>query len=383
MKIQVPAGALRLAAGWAAKIAPKKPTPPIIGGVLIDADEGLRLSATDYDMFGSVTVPDAIVPDGGRAVVSARLLDALVSTVRAGDEVMLESSDRGLGMSDGRTHWTLPVMELEEWPSFPDLGSPLGAIEVAPLARGLTRTIPMISTDATQQHMHGIQFGLADDLTLAATDSYRLAVATLPWRPSDGLEATSIVIPTELLRAAKDALSDTQGRLTLRTDGNTVALTTERHTITGCLMDVSFPPWPRLIPASSKIITTITVPTDTLDHATTQVATFGKVEGKDSVVKLRLAVIPEGIAVHLSRNENATSAFVKTHSYTGDPITVTVNHAFLQQAIIALGSPMATLRFTKESGKPFLLAPADHHGDPIDDGYQHLLMTLKADKAAA
>lgn len=382
MKIQVPAKALRAATGWAVKIAPKNPAPPIIGCVLIDADDGLRLSATDYSMFGTVVVPDATVPDEGRAVVSARLLDALVSTVRAGDEVLLELGDRGLEMSAGRTRWTLPVMGVDEWPPFPDPGDPVGEIDIDPLARALARTIPMISTDADRPNLHGVQFGLADDLTLAATDSYRLAVAKLPWQPGDSLEPTSIVIPAELLRTAKDALSDTHGRLTLRTDENTVSLTTERHAITGRLLDTPFPDWPRLIPQSNEIITTVTIPSGTFESDTTQVGTYGKVESKGANVKLQLSIIPEGIAVHLHEDENATSAFIKAHAYSGKPITVVVSHTFLREAIIALGSPMTTLRFTSNPGKPFLIAPADDHGDPIHDGYEHLLMTMKARKAA-
>src|SRR5689334_9037021 len=75
MKIRVERDGLADAVAWVARSLPSRPPVPVLGGVLLDAesDDSLTVSGFDYEVSAQVGVP-ATIADGGRALVSGRLL---------------------------------------------------------------------------------------------------------------------------------------------------------------------------------------------------------------------------------------------------------------------------------------------------------------------
>lgn len=373
MRLHISGGALNTAAAWAARIAPSNPAGnPIMGGVLLDAgDIDLELRATDFDTFGSATA-EATIGEPGKTVVSARLLAAIAKTLRADDEVSLETSDRGVELRVKRYKASLPVMDVEDWAHWPEHGEPIGTISATALSRGLARVLPAVSEDGTLPVLTGVEFAFADTLTLAATDKYRVAAAELPWQPTLETTPHALTIPSALLATMCDAIEIGGGDVTIYSDGNTVTLATARHRVTGRLIDGAFVKWQRLM-EQKETSTTVTVDVDTLSRAVKQVS--AAIEGKKDTLRLSLAA--DGIGVALVENPDAAGDIVEPEVFDGDPITIGVSCRYLRDALGCVDSPMALLRLQVDPTKPFLLFPADENGKAIEDGYQHLLIATR------
>src|SRR5205823_14108330 len=74
VRFRVERGVLAEAVAWTARSLPARPPVPVLAGLLVEAGpDGLTLSGFDYEVSTRVTV-DADVLEGGRVLVSGRLL---------------------------------------------------------------------------------------------------------------------------------------------------------------------------------------------------------------------------------------------------------------------------------------------------------------------
>jgi DNA polymerase III subunit beta len=375
MKLTIQGGALNTAAAWAARIAPSNPAgAPIMGGVLLDANDQLRLSSTDFDTFGSVTT-EANIGKPGKVVVSARLLSAIAKTLRADDQVSLETVARGVELRVKRYKASLPVLDVADWPRWPEIGDPIGTIPAGVLARGLARVLPAVSEDNTLPVLTGVEFGFSDTLTLAATDKYRVAAAELSWQPSLESPPSSLTVPSTPLATMRDVIEDDGDDVTLYNDGNTVTLATTRHQVTGRLIDGAFQKWQPLM-AQPAPATTVTVNVTALGRAVKQVS--AAVEGKKAD-QLRLEFTKDGIGVALAADPDSSSDIVEPGDFTfdGEPIVIGVSHHYLRDALACIDAPMAQLRLNADPTKPFLLYAAGEDGKLLADGYRHLVVATR------
>lgn len=377
MKFQITAGDLTPAVAWAAKIAPGNPPMPMLGGIQLTATaDGLTLAVTDLNTFGSVTVAGTVTEDGV-IVVSARLLAAITKTLRTGDQVTAGIVDRGLELRSGRARWVLPALgEPDGWPVWPDPGDPIGTIRADVLVRGLERVLPAVST-ATDglPVLLGVAVEAGETLTVAATDRYRMAVAELDCSPAPDTGETGFVAPTALLRAAMAVLGGSGADVTLHSDGNTASVVSDRHTITGRLIDGTYPSWrPIAAQPERNAATTVCVDTSELAHAADQAAALANAKD-DAGDLLRIEPAVDGVAVTLAvATDGDATASVDVHHLDGEDITVGVRHQYLRDALACLGSPMVVLTFQASAHKAFMLRPADSDGKVLEDGYGHVLM---------
>lgn len=373
MDITVNAGTLRTAAAWVASVAPAKPTSPIFSGVHLTATHDvLRLSATDYDLFVDTTIPTVKGREPGCAVVSARLLAAITMSVRAADDLTLRTTGRGVSVTCGGARWALPTLDLREWPAFPDLGGAVGDVDVEAFMVAVTRTTPVASISAAESFLGGVQLTFGPQLAFVATDRYRLAVAEVPWRPYVPEVPRPVMVPTGVLRVVTDALKGTRGAVTVRVN-DAITFTTDHHQVTGRLIDTQFVQWEPSLPDPVNAIATVVVSTGELGDALTQVS----VSDLGSVVHVVLAVSPVGITMRLKNDPDAADITVPVHSVTGELVTVACSQRYLRDALTTVGSPMAVLRFFGGPAAPFLVTAADGDGEPITDGYRHLVVSVR------
>lgn len=377
MRIHTTGGALNSAASWAAKLSPTKPVMPVLGGVLLDAGDELRISASDFNVFGTVTAAGTVVEEG-RAVVSARLLAAVTGTLKATADVTVASDATTGGRLEvrcGRSRWALPQMESDEWPMFPNVGDPIGKVPAETLRHALARVLPAVDkVDAQPPVLAGVAVNIAETLTLVGTDRYRLAAAALQWQPALGVEHHQIVVPGDVLRTALGAIHDSHGDVSLCTDGNTFGVVTDQHRVLGRLMGGDFPKWQGFLSGPEEHAATI---------ATVQVGPLLDAVNGVSVVladkeALALDFTEGGIGISPALGDQGEAdTTVDCHAWTGPSISLGLAHHLLRDALTCLASDFAVLTFTANPNRPFLLRPANEQGEVIDDGYGHVLMPMR------
>jgi DNA polymerase III subunit beta len=199
MKFRVNRDVLGEAVAWVARELPTRPVVPVLSGLLLQAGtDGLTLSCFDYEVSARVELP-AEVGEPGTALVPGRLLAEITRSLPP-DDVEFTSATGLLVLTCGSAEFALVALPLEEYPKLPQLPAVAGTVDGGALASAASQVVPSSSRDDTLPMLTGVNIDFdGHALTLAATDRYRLAVRTVPWRPADPTVRASALVPARTL----------------------------------------------------------------------------------------------------------------------------------------------------------------------------------------
>jgi len=372
MKIRIERDPLADAVAWAARILPQKSQLPVLSGLRLDADSSgaLKLSGFDYEVSAEAEL-DVTVAEAGSVLVPGRLLADITRSL-PGQPVDIATDGSRVQVSCGSARFTLPTLPLDEYPTLPDMPEVAGTLGSDAFAAAVTSVAVAAGRDDTLPVLTGIRIEIdGEDVTLAATDRYRLAVRTLRWQPADpSLQATALVPARTLAEAAKSLTAGAEVTLALAAgtsgEGMFGLAGTTRRTTTR-LLDGEFPKYRSLLPDSAAA--TASIDTDALTEAVRRVSL---VASRTSPVRLSFSA--DGLVLEAGGLDEAEAAESLPASFEGDPLTIAFNPAYLLDGLGAIDSDEARLSFTAAT-KPAVLT-----GKASEDGagdYRYLLMPVR------
>jgi DNA polymerase III subunit beta len=150
----------------------------VLGGILLRARDGLlELEATDMELSLRTTVA-ASVEGEGAIVVPAKLLGDVVRLLPAAEVTIAHRPEDGVAtIESGSYSGRLNVFAAEDFPRLPAIDVPLHEVESASLLDTVQRVSRAASRDESRPVLTGILVRFeGSSLTMAATDSYRMAV---------------------------------------------------------------------------------------------------------------------------------------------------------------------------------------------------------------
>ncbi|GGY82771.1 DNA polymerase III subunit beta [Streptomyces omiyaensis] len=370
MKLRIDHADLAAAVGYAARTLPSRPPAPVLAGLLLDAtgDERLRIRAFDYEVSADTTALAAVTTPG-RALVPGRLLADITAALR--DDVHLDLDGTRLTVRAGSARFTLPLLPLEEYPALPEPGTITGTLPAPAFAEAVAQVACAVSREEALPVLNGV--GLRHDheagtLTLSATDRYRYAVRTLPWKDA-ALPDTNTVVPGRaLLDAAKAAADGATVDLVLPADSNGLfALHGEHHTTTIRSLNGELPKYASLFP--TEFAHTATVEIAALKAAVQRVALVSP--KKDGPV--RLTFTGDGtLALESGTGDDAQALDAVDTALDGAELAISFNPTFLLDGLSALTTEAVTFGFTSPT-KPAVLR--GHSSD--DQALRYLLMPIR------
>src|SRR3954467_15106164 len=225
------------------------------------------------------------------------------------------------------------------------LGSDAFAAAVASVAvaAGRDDTLPVLT---------GIRIEIdGEDVTLAATDRYRLAVRTLRWKPVDpALQATALVPARTLAEAAKSLTSGAEVTLALATGGTgegMLGLSGGSRRTTTRLLDGEFPKYRSLLPHTAAA--TAAIDTNPLTETVRRVSL---VATRTSPVRLSFSA--DGLVLEAGGLDEAEAAGALPASVGGEPLTIPVHPTYLLDGLGAIDSDGGRVAFTRppQAGPP-------------------------------
>jgi DNA polymerase-3 subunit beta len=190
--------ALKLAAGAIST----RTSLPVLKNILIDAaGDRLRLAGTDLEV-SIEAYAGAEVKEPGAVTTRENELTSLLAGFDSDAEIRLEQAGDWIKLLSGRSAYRLPTLSSEEFPSLPDVeGVPdeekaILKIPLGEFRQAVGRVAPFASTDETRPVLTTVCVKTGDGLTLAATDTHRLSVLSLP---STVMPARDILLPAKTL----------------------------------------------------------------------------------------------------------------------------------------------------------------------------------------
>ncbi len=199
MRFRVGREALGDAVAFVARALSPRPVIPMLSGIRVEADAGgLTLSCFDYEVSARARVA-AEVAEPGAALVPGRLLAEITRSLPDGPAEFAGEADI-VKLTCGSAEFELVSLTAEEYPVLPDSPPPVGAVDGGALARAIGQVAPAASRDDAVPMLTAVCLDVSgQDLTLAATDRYRLAVRQVPFEPATPECRAMALVPARVL----------------------------------------------------------------------------------------------------------------------------------------------------------------------------------------
>ena len=192
-----------------------KSSIPALEGILLECEDGLRLSG--YNMqTGIRTTVDAEVQEAGRIVLNARLFGEMIR--RLPDDMVLFDADEKLNvkLNCGDASFEMPGLSGDDYPELPEVDDEYSVtLEQRTLKAMIDQTSFAVSLNETRPIHTGVLFEISDKgLTMVAVDGFRLALRREPLEHIDG-GAFRFVAPGSALNEVEKICSDTDDMVTV------------------------------------------------------------------------------------------------------------------------------------------------------------------------
>jgi DNA polymerase III subunit beta len=361
------------AAGWALRTVGQRATLPALSGVRLEVrDDRLVLASTDLDITSELSIAVQAEREGV-ALVPGRLLgDVVRSLPQAAVSAELRDSDK-LELVCGRARFTLRTMPVEEFPELarPAADAPVAVIKAEEFARTVLQVARAASAEDARPVLTGVSLHAASgSLTAAATDSYRLAVRTVPW---DQQTETSVLVPRRALEEARRSAEQLGGEVRLVLEASQVTFDFGDRRLTTSLLEGRFPDYQQLIPADHE--GRLEVDRAELTEVVRRVAVVG--EANTTATPVTLHLTSDSVRVTAGSGEVGEAEEALPGELQGEPLEIAFNPRYLSDGLEAVGTERVVLEFRDEL-KPAVLRPALADEAPEASGdFLYLLMPVR------
>lgn len=305
-------------------LAERKTTVPILGTLLLRADQkGLAISATDLEQGGICYCPATIKKAGAIAVPAYRLAE-YVRSLPAGDLLLKEQTAGWLSLFCGRSHSRIAAASVDSYPELPKPPREGVSLSCGALARLAEKVIFAISTEQASSPLSGALLKLEKSgLTLVATDGHRLALATASADFPDLEKPIEVLIPKKALSAF---LRFAQGRndqpVRLAVTENHIFFVWQERLLLSRRLSGAFPNYERVLPAHSRFLS---LDRDELRASIERVSQFSEAHSRRIVVEIS----PGQLALRSENYNIGQSEEVLPVNYTDETLRIGFNASYL------------------------------------------------------
>jgi DNA polymerase III subunit beta len=372
MKFVVERDSLVDAVNWVSKSISNRPITTALLGIVIDASEEITLSGSDLETSAKAKFK-AEVSQKGKVLVPGRLLAEISRSLPAKPISFVLEGTRVL-VSAGSAKFTLPTLPLSEYPTLPELPAASGSLNSDLFATAVNQVAIAAGKDDSLPTLTGVFVEInKNQITLAATDRYRLAVRELTWSAQDAnIETTSLLRARTLADAAKSLIGTSQVTIALApttTNEKLVGFISEGKTMTSRVLDGSFPPFRHLLPSESTADAIIEV-APFLDSVR-RVALV-----TDKTVPLRLNFSNNTLQLEAGTGDEAQASEKLDINYKGEDINIAFNPTYLTDGLTAINTAFVHISFTG-ANKPAVLTGQTEAGSAPITNYKYLLMPMR------
>jgi DNA polymerase-3 subunit beta len=337
-----------------------------LSGVLLTASEGkVTLTATDLDMGLETTLAAEIDSEGSVLLPGRLLAEVARSLADAAVEIELRESEHDVEIRSGSSSFHLRVLPAEDFPKLPAPGEEPG-LKIP--AKELGASIDLVARAASRDDMRPVLTGVfvaasGAEMTMVATDSYRLAVKRTELESELGGEIDAN-IPARALRELGRILSS-EG-----VDETTVFLLSSQAvfqagaiTLTTRLIDGQFPNFRQLLPESYEH--DVRLPRADFLDVTRRVSQLAQRNAP-----LRLSFAPGELTIAAETPDVGDATETMPAAFEGEPLEIGFNPEFLKEGIESVEGDEVLLRLISPL-RPGLLQPVE------GEDFRYLVMPIR------
>ena len=358
---------------WVSRSLSTRPIQTALLGIVIDAEGNkVVLSGSDLETASRATT-DADVATAGKVLVPGKLL-ADISRSLPNKPVTIQLDGTRVLVNAGSAKFTLPVLPINEYPNLPEMPEALGTIDADLFNQAVAQVSIAAGKDDSLPSLTGVHVEVnGENITMAATDRYRLAVRELTFSPArPNTEAVALVRARTLHDAAKTLATAKNVNIALApasSNDRLAGFQTDSKSTTTRLLDGTFPPYRHLLPQESLTTTVIEV-APFLD-AVRRVALV-----TDKTIPLKLTFTGNTVTLEAGGGDEAQANEVFEINKTGEDLSIAFNPNYLLDGLHAINAPYAQISFNTSSKAAILMGKSDEKSAAIEN-FRYLLMPTK------
>ena len=345
------------AVAWVARSLPSKPTQPVLRAMLITADdEGLELAGFDYEVSTKARIPAEVTTPGRIAVAGKLVAEITASLPNKPVEVMVEGSK--VLVRCGSSRFELPSIPLDDYPQLPQLPKKTGEIHPRLFAEAVTQVAIAAGRDDTLPMLTGVHMEVhGEQMLLAATDRFRMAVRHLTWKPeSDAVDARLLIPAKTLLDNARsldsaglDVLDIAVGTGEQIGREGLFGVHADARQTTTRMLDADFPNFQPLLPKTHTSLASVEIAP--LQTAIRRVALMS-----DRSAQIRMEFSPGQVILSAGGADAGHAEEVLPCAFAGEPLLIAFNPGYLRDGLSVVHTERVVFGFTQPS-RPAILIP--------------------------
>ncbi|MDO5723131.1 MAG: DNA polymerase III subunit beta [Flaviflexus sp.] len=379
MKLRVGRDILADAVTWAGRTIPPRPAIPVLSGIHLSADGSGVLSISAYDPESTSCVEAAAdVDEAGECLVNGKMLGEICRSLPARPVDMTLDGTR-LDIECGSASFSLNTMALEEYPAMPETPTQIGTVDAADWQEAVTQVATAASKDETLPLLVSICIEIdGENISLLATDRYRLAVRDLTWQPANPQVKERILVKASRLAEIAKAYASSE-RVVLSVDqlsddeGGAVRILgfeAVGRQNTSRLIDGDYPQVRSLFPQQVN------------GHAVVSRSELLEAIKRSKIVvernsAVRLSFTDGNVTVEGGQGgDNAQAKEDVPARLVGEDISMSFNPLYLQDALSVTHGDYVRLSFTNDEKPVVLSAQAEEDGEDSPE-FRVLLMPIR------
>lgn len=357
---------------WVHRTVGERVSFPAMAGIKMSlAGDTLTLSSTNGQVDSELRVGVQGDRDGG-ALASGKLLSNVVHLL-PNDAVELEVEAESLHIRCGRASFELRLMMLEDFPSLrtPAEGASSATLKAAEFAALVGQVAKAASSEDARVVLTGVKLEAKNGrFTAAATDSYRLAVRTIPW---DGAGEMNALVSRRALDQARSAAELLGSEVTLVLEPSHATFQFPDRRLVSTLIEGKYPEYRQLIPDGFE--RRLRVDRQGLTEVVRRIAVVG--EADKSMTPVILQMDTDTVVVKADSSEAGQAEEAVPVELEGEPLAIAFNPRFLIDGLEAVGGEQVSFEFRDEMKPAILRPPAPEQGDDTPADFLYLLMPVR------
>lgn len=341
-------------------VAGKNINLPILSNVLIRANEQkVEFVATNLEL-AIVSNLRAKIEEPGVFTVPARTLNDFVNLL-SDEKVEITLKDNEIEVVSGKSSTKIKGTPADEFPVVPVVGEGKGyLIDAEALKRGLGQVFQAAAKNEIRPELAGVLFCFNDEpntLTMAATDSYRLAEKKI--KLLQGEEKARIIVPARTAQEINHILSLSKG---MENEKNVRLLVTDNQIVLRCnevelvsrLVEGQYPDYTQIIPKEFKTVAEFSTNQITKEIKAASLFTITGVNAVNFDFDTASgAIIVSSTSTQTGEHKSEVTADIK-----GDKNNILLNHRYVLDGLANIDTENSLLKIIN-ADSPCVLAPKD------------------------
>ena len=363
MRISISRPALQQAVTQAARAVSGRAAIPVLAGLLLRAEgNGLTITGYDMDMAIEVRTP-ASVEEPGELVVPAKQFVGIVKSLPH-SEIVMTLVENSLKIQSDRTDFSLQTMNAAEFPALPEVGGQFAIIPHEAFGECARKVAYAASVADNRAVYRAVNTMVADgELTMVATDTFRLAVRRAP---APDCEPLSVLLPVGFV----SEIERLGGAVHLHLSANHVQVQSGGTRIIARLIEGEWPNWQAVLPTTCA--TWLTADRDALIGALQRASLMRK----DDLTAVVLKLEGDSLIITATQAEVGGAREELTVQHGGDGVLdVALRPKYLRDALAVMSGDEVRIEYTSFKHPVKVL-------DESDPGWTYVVMPVMRSNAS-